>query len=79
MTFACDFFQSFFLHGGWNPTGVASGLYKYIITELVNISQLVVLVVVSAVIEIIICVTMYRNIAELIGGEVEIAGLAKLV
>lgn len=64
---------------GTNPTGIAGGLYKFIIHELIQISQLIVLVIITSVVEIIISVTMYRNIAELIGGEVEIAGLAKLV
>ncbi len=72
-----DAFNAIFY--GTNPVGVAGGLYKFIIHELIHMSQFVVLIIVTSVVEIIISVTMYRNIAELIGGEVEIAGLSKLV
>lgn len=61
------------------PTSAAVGLYDFIIDEVVNVSQFMVFVVIMSVIEIIIAVTMYRNIALMIGGEVEIVGLSKLV
>lgn len=61
------------------PTSVTAGLYKVVIDEVVTLSQFIVLVIVTSLIEIIITITMYRNIAALIGGELEIAGLTKLV
>ncbi len=67
------------LWSGLTPTGVVGGMYNYLIIELQGISEFLVLVMFTSVLEIIITITMYRNIALLIGGEVEIAGLAKLV
>lgn len=61
------------------PSSAAVGLYNFIIEEVVTTSQLVILVVITSLFEIIIAITMYRNIASLIGGEVEIIGLSKLV
>jgi hypothetical protein len=61
------------------PIGAAGGLYRFVIHEVINIGQFVALVVFTSFIEIVITVTMYRNIAAMIGGEVEIAGLSKLV
>ncbi len=61
------------------PTSAAIGLYDFIIDEVVNMSQFMVLVVIMSLIEIIITITMYRNIALMIGGEVEIIGLSKLI
>ncbi len=61
------------------PTAATSGLYKFIIDEVVTVSQLIVLVIVTSVLEVIFTITMYRNIAAVIGGELEIAGLTKLV
>lgn len=58
---------------------VITGLYDFVIDEVVIVSQFVVVVIVTSVFEIIITVTMYRNISLLIGGEVDIAGLSKLV
>src|SRR3989338_1239188 len=67
---------------GRNPIhygSTVSGLYNFVMEEVVTLSQFIVLVLVTSVIEIIITVTMYRNIALLIGGEVEIIGLTKIV
>ncbi len=68
---------------GWNATapsvGVTSGLYYFIMEEVVLVSQFVVLVLVCSVFEIILTVTMYRNISLLIGGEMDLIGLSKLV
>ncbi len=76
MTFAGDWLMNL---GKGIPLGSSGGLYKFIIEEVVTISQFIILVTITSVIEIIITITMYRNISELIGGEVEIAGLTKLV
>lgn len=75
MRFTGDWFSGF----GVFPSGSAAGLYAFVIEEVINISQLIIIITVTSVIEIIITITMYRNIAELIGGELEIAGLTKLV
>ena len=61
------------------PAGATAGLYRFVVQEVIAISQFVILVTVASVIEIIITVTLYRNISELLGGELEIAGLTKLV
>ncbi len=61
------------------PSSAAVGLYNFIIHEVVTYSQFIVLIVVTSVIEFIITITMYRNITLMIGGEVEIIGLSKLV
>ncbi len=62
------------------PTGgAASGLYRFIVEEVISISQMIIVITITSVIEIIITITMYRNISELIGGEVEIAGLTKII
>ncbi len=58
---------------------LTSAAYYLVIYE-VNIAiQLVVLIVITTVLEIIITVTMYRNIAELIGGETQLPGLTKII
>jgi len=57
----------------------AGGLYNMLVFEVVTVSQFVILVIFTSVLEIIITITAYRNIASLIGGEIEIAGLTKLV
>lgn len=68
---------------GWKATapsvGVTSGLYYFVMEEVVLVSQFVVLVLVCSVFEIILTVTMYRNISLLIGGEMDLIGLSKLV
>jgi hypothetical protein len=78
-SFGGDLFDMVITENKLLPTSAAAGLYDFIIDEVVNISQFVVFVVVMSVVEIIITVTMYRNIALMIGGEVEIIGLSKLV
>lgn len=76
-SFSGDLFSSILNKG--LPTSAAVGLYDFIIDEVVNISQFTVMVVIMSLIEIIITITMYRNISLMIGGEVEIIGLTKLV
>jgi len=75
-----DFASSFF--SGANqflPSSATAGMYFFIIDSVVAHSQFLVLVIVSTVIEIIFTITMYRNIALIIGGELEIAGLSKII
>ncbi len=78
MGFMGDFHQ-----GLWDnpmlPSNVASGLYYFIIKEVSHVAQFIVLVVITSVIEIIITITMYRNISMIIGGEMELAGITKIV
>jgi len=61
------------------PSSATAGLYYFIIDAVVAESQFLVLVLVSSLVEIIFTITMYRNIALIIGGELEIAGLSKIV
>jgi len=61
------------------PSSASAGLYYFIIDSVVAHSQFLVLIVVTSVVEIIFTITMYRNIALIIGGELEIAGLTKLI
>jgi len=61
------------------PSSTTSGLYYFIIDAVVAESQFLVLVLVTSLIEIVFTITMYRNIALIIGGELEIAGLSKII
>jgi hypothetical protein len=61
------------------PPAATSGLYYFIIDAVVAHGQFLVIVVFTSLLEIIFTITMYRNISMLIGGEIEIAGLTKLV
>jgi len=61
------------------PASVSAGLYYFIIQEVATLGQFLILVIVTSVLEIIIAVTMYRNIALVIGGELDIAGLTKII
>lgn len=78
MGFMGDFHQ-----GLWDnpllPSNVSSGLYYFIIREVTHVAQFVVAVVLTSVIEILITITMYRNIAWIIGGEMELAGITKIM
>jgi hypothetical protein len=76
-TVIVDFWSG--IKGLFGQYSVITGLYNFIIDEVVIVSQFVIVVIVTSVFEIIITVTMYRNISLLIGGEVDIAGLSKLV
>jgi len=80
--FMMGFMGDFLWSAGNNPimpTSSSAGLYHFIIKEVEHVSQFVVVVMVMTVIELIITLTMYRNIATLIGGEAELAGITKLV
>jgi hypothetical protein len=72
-----------FFYTGFNnpllPASASAGLYYFIIREVATISPFIILIILTTVIEIVITVTMYRNISMLIGGEAEIVGLTKLV
>ncbi|MBN1169810.1 hypothetical protein JXA56_02205 [Candidatus Micrarchaeota archaeon] len=61
------------------PPSTSAGLYYFIIRELTILSPFIILVMFTTVLEIIITVTMYRNVSLLIGGEAEIIGLTKIV
>lgn len=60
------------------PSSVAAGLYDFIVREVSHVAQFIVIVVLTSVIEIIIALTMYRNISWIIGGEMELAGITKI-
>jgi len=61
------------------PSSATAGLFYFVIDAVVSESQFLVLVLITSVIEMIFTITMYRNIAMLIGGEMEIAGLSKII
>ncbi len=61
------------------PTSVAAGLYDFIIREVAHVAQFIVIVVLTSIVEIIIALTMYRNISWVIGGEMELAGITKVM
>ncbi|MEM3422573.1 MAG: hypothetical protein QXF35_02340 [Candidatus Bilamarchaeaceae archaeon] len=61
------------------PVGMTLSIYTLLTDQIVKLAELFVVVTVSTVAEIMITVTMYRNIALLIGGEAELPGLSKLV
>ena len=61
------------------PTNVASGLYDFIIRAVIHVAQFIVMVILTSILEIIITITMYRNISWIIGGEMELAGITKIV
>jgi len=80
--FMVGFTGDFFVTLGTNPalpTSASAGLYHFIVEEVSVISPLVIIMTVTTVLEIIITVTMYRNISLLMGGEAEIIGLTKIV
>ena len=61
------------------PVGMTLGAYTFLTDIITKSAELFVAVIVATVLEIMITVTMYRNIALLIGGEAELPGLSKLV
>jgi hypothetical protein len=73
-----DFFFSAF-NNPLLPASASAGLYYFIIREVTTISPFIILIILTTVIEIVITVTMYRNVSLLIGGEAEVIGLTKLV
>ena len=78
MGFTGDFFRTLFTNP-LMPGSPSAGLFYFIIAEVANVSPIIILIAMTTVIEIIITVTMYRNIALLIGGEAEIVGITKIV
>ncbi len=80
LSYSGSFFK--FLFGSGSillPAGMTLAVYTILTDAIVNISELLVVGLVTTVLEIMISVTMYRNIALLIGGEAELMGLSKLV
>ena len=73
-----DFFLTAF-NNPLMPASASAGLFVFVIKEINTVSPLMILIIVTTVVEIIITVTMYRNIALMIGGEPEIIGITKLV
>jgi hypothetical protein len=61
------------------PGSASAGLYYFLIREVISIIPFVILITVATVFEIIITVTMYRDISLLIGGEAELIGLTKVI
>jgi len=78
MGFTGDFFYSG-LNNPLMPASASAGLYYFLIDEVSTISPFLVLVMFTTVMEIIITVTMYRNISLLLGGESELIGITKIV
>lgn len=80
LSYSGSFFK--FLFGSGSillPAGMTLAVYTILTDAIVNVSELLVVGLVTTVLEIMISITMYRNIALLIGGEAELMGLSKLV
>lgn len=61
------------------PTSFIRAIYVALIDIVAKTAELFVIVTITTIFEIMVTVTMYRNIALLIGGEAELAGITKLV
>jgi len=61
------------------PTSFIRIIYITLVDIVAKTAELFVIVTITTIFEIMVTVTMYRNIALLIGGEPEIAGITKLV
>jgi|SRR5208283_2858052 len=61
------------------PSSASAGLYFFLIQEVVTVSQFIILIMVTIVLEIIFTITMYRNISVIIGGEAELVGVTKII
>ena len=61
------------------PASTSAGLYYFIIQEILLVVPFLMLITLLTVIEIILTLTMYRNIALIIGGEAEMIGISKVV
>lgn len=61
------------------PSSASAGLYFFLIQEVVTVSQFIILVMVTIVLEIIFTITMYRNVSVIIGGEAELVGVTKII
>jgi len=80
ITYSGGFFSWLFGKGSiLFPVGMTLGAYTFLTDIVAKSAELFVAVTVTTVLEIMITVTMYRNIALLIGGEAELPGLSKLV
>jgi len=80
ITYSGGFFSWLFGNGSiLFPVGMTLGAYTFLTDIVAKSAELFVAVTVTTVLEIMITVTMYRNIALLIGGEAELPGLSKLV
>lgn len=72
--FAVGLFTNPFL-----STSTTAGLFYFIVQEVGVVGPFIVMMVISTVIEIIISITMFRNVSLLIGGEAEIIGISRIV
>jgi hypothetical protein len=61
------------------PASSSSGLFYFIIKEVLGASPYVILTTITTVIEIIFTITMYRNVSVLLGGEAELIGVTKVI
>jgi len=61
------------------PQSTSAGLYYFIIQEIMIVAPFLMLITLLTFIEIILTLTMYRNIALIIGGEAELIGISKVV
>lgn len=78
MGFTGDFFLTL-LNNPLMPESTSAGLYYFIIQEVVSVSPFLIIVTLMTVVEILLTLTMYRNVAMLIGGEAELIGIGKVV
>jgi hypothetical protein len=72
----------FFFTGFTNPMmpgSASAGMYYFLIREVSDLAPFVILITVATVFEIILTVTMYRDVSLLFGGEAELIGLTKVI
>ncbi|MEW6329292.1 MAG: hypothetical protein AB1468_04195 [Candidatus Micrarchaeota archaeon] len=62
-----------------SPFGLADRAYMYLANTIILLSHYMVIVVVLAVVDIIICVSFFRSFSGAIGGDISIPGLARLI
>jgi len=62
-----------------SPASSSSGLFYFIIKEVLGASPFVILTTITTVVEIIFTITMYRNVSVLLGGEAELIGVTKVI
>ena len=72
--FAVGLFTNPFL-----STSTTAGLFYFIVQEVGIVGPFIVMMIISTVIEIIVTLTMFRNISLMIGGEAEIIGISRIV
>ena len=78
MNMSGDFFFTAFTNP-LMPASASAGLFHFIITEVVTVSPLVIIFMLTSVLEIIITITAYRSISLTLGGEAELMGITKVI